>query len=172
MKDIRADITATFTKEGDTWWIQCSHDKLLLTEDPVVQQLLKIMGYKVDYLAHKHIKLTNVDGVEHDFYVYPNAKFKAFELTLDELSPIYKVEPVVADEVVVSTDSLKLGMRLGSVGGAVYTVVGYNDQWVFLSALSGVTTRDGTLNMIPTSIQIPVDAPTDKLSLKDFKVVE
>lgn len=172
VQTVHADSAADFRAVGDTWWIQRDRSKLLNAEDPSIQAILKAMNYST--LGGLPVDLCTVDkdGVERTFYVWPAAKFKYFELTLDELYPIPKVEAVAPTVVVASTDGLKLGMRLESVIGGVYTVIGYNDQWVFLSTLSDVTTRGGTLNTIPTSMQIPVDAPTDKVSLKDFTVIE
>lgn len=175
VQSVQADNIAAFKAVGDTWWIQGERNVLLNAEDPAVGQMLKTMHYSPPYNLPIPLVTVDKEGASYTFYVWHVDKFKGFELTLDELSIIPKVEPAApakAIEAVVSADNLKLGMRLESISGGVYTVVGYDDQHVFLSALMGVTTRDGTLNMMPTSMQIPVDAPVDQLSLKDFKAVE
>lgn len=73
VKPIRADVSATFTRVDDSWWIQASRDKLLNSEDPTVQHLLKTLGYKVSAKAHTPVTLSDAAGVACSFFAYPSA---------------------------------------------------------------------------------------------------
>lgn len=114
----------------------------------------------------QHIKVGTRD-LEGHFVVYPEARYNSFELTLDELEPLTAPEA----DVVVSTDSLKLDMKLQRADGA-YIVIGFDDQHVYLGAVVDATTSDGVTHTAAMCTQIPVEAPEGTLSLKDFEVVE
>lgn len=101
----------------------------------------------------------------------PKCKLDAFELTCDELSPIPKVEPVVA-EAVASIASLKLGTKLKSVAGTIYTVVGYDTEKVQVSLQLHIPTCTGKFDAVPARLYIPIEASQGQLSMKDFEIVE
>lgn len=171
VQTVHADCATDFRAVGDTWWIQRERGKLLNDEDPSIQAILKAMNYST--LGGLPVDLCTVDkdGVERTFYVWPAAKFKYFELTLNELYPIPKVEAVAPTVAVASTDGLKLGMRLQRADGT-YIVLGFDDQHVYLGAVVDATTCDGVTHKAAMCTQIPVEAPKGTLSLKDFMVVE
>ena len=171
VKPVRADYMATFTCEGEAWWIQHDRSKLLNADDTSVRRMLKAMHYSPPY--NLPVAFTTVDkaGVEYTFYAWSSAKLEAFELTVDELNPVIKVEPVEAGKAVVSTDSLKLGMKLQHADG-MYIVLGFDDQYVHMGAVVDAITCDSVTHKAAMCTQIPVEAPEGQLSLKDFTVAE
>lgn len=166
VQPVQVETGVVFQAVGDIWWIPGSRERMLKANDPVVQQILHGLCGTSNVWLYQNIKVGTRD-LEGHFTVYPEARYNSFELTLDELEPLTAPEA----DVVVSTDSLKLGMKLQRADGT-YIVIGFDDQHVYLGAVVDVTTCDGVTHTAAMCTQIPVEAPEGTLSLKDFEVVE
>lgn len=168
---VQVENGTVFDSVDATWWVCGNREYILDASDSVVQQIMRGLGANPEYAQNKTIWINTLCGEPQNFYVYPESRLADFELTCDELSLISQVELVVADKAVVSTDSLKLGMKLQHADG-MYIVIGFDDQYVHMGAVVDATTCDGVTHKAAMCIQIPVEAPEGQLSLKDFTVAE
>lgn len=134
VKPVQASYAATFDRVGRSFWIQRSRNVLLNADDPAVQQIIVAYGYTLPLKEYFKLSLTNAFGVVRDFYVYPECRYKAFELTCDDLRLVSR--PLTALD-------LSIGMRLVDSNNNGFVLVGYDDRVVHLAhMIPGLTTPD------------------------------
>lgn len=135
MKSVHADYSAVFNAVGDTHWIQYDRSRLLNAADHALQHVMRVMRYSPPHNLPVTITLISKDDTSYTFYAWAESKFKYFELTCSELQPI----TIPKANIVVSVDSLKLGMPLQRADGT-YIVIGFDNQHVYLGAMVDATT--------------------------------
>lgn len=157
---VQVDTNTEFNAVGDTWWVGCNSQYILNVSDEAIQQILRGLGVAYEYISTTTIQMRIPSGDTQDFYVYPESRIVEMMLTCDELNPISQVEPVVAAETaeaVVSTDSLKLGMKLVDSAGEGFILVGYDDKWVHMASMLPIHPIGSCDTCVPALIRIPLE---------------
>lgn len=171
VQPVQVDVDIGFDSVGDTWWVHGNHKYMLNTSDATVQQILRAFGIDHECVRTLTICLNDREEESQDFYVYPKSRLVEFELTCDELSLISQVEPVVADKAVVSTDSLKLGMKLVDSAGQGFILIGYDDKWVHMASMLPVHPI-GSCDVCDTGVPVIIRVPLDDEALAGFVPAE
>lgn len=130
VKPVRASYAATFDHVGRSFWVQRSRNALLNADDPAVRQIIVIHGYTLPLKEDFKLSLTDAFGVTQDFYVYPEHRYKGFELTCDDLRLVSRP---------LTTLDLSIGMRLVDSNNNGFVLVGYDDRVVHLAYMISIS---------------------------------